>query len=509
MNQRKNICVISAERVPLVKVGGLGDVVGALSDTLADRGHSVTCFMPAYATLDLPAGSQRTRILDRFPVPLGSATQTAALDRLQLPDSRAEILLVDHLREPGFFARDGIYDDPRTGQEYPDTAARYLFFCRAVCESLKRLERPVDVLHLNDNQTAFTAAFVRRHYAAEQIFSRTGILLSLHNMGYQGIFGPEALDLAQIHRDELRPGSPFEFFGKVNFLKVGIEFSDLLTTVSERYAEEIRTGPQFGFGLEGLLESRSADLRGILNGIDDRIWDPERDPHIAAHYNVGNLTGKQVCRAWLAHEANWPEDSEWPIVAIISRLVEQKGFDLIQKAIPQLLRMEARFYILGKGEKKYEELVADLARKHPDRVHARIGFDEELAHRVEAGADLFMMPSRYEPCGLNQMISLRYGTIPVVRGTGGLADTVRDFDPQSREGTGFVFLPYEPAAMIAALKRAMASYRQPRVWNSLVANAMAEDFSWQASASAYEAAYGDSIARAATKRPANPTHKVS
>ena len=509
MSQKLHIAMVAAERVPLAKVGGLADVAGALSDVLAERGHTVSSFLPAYRSLEIPADATRTRILESVPVPLGNEIEHAAVDRIHLPDSKADVFVIDHLGEAKFFERDGIYVDPETGEEYPDTAERFLFFSRAVCESLKRLGRKVDVIHCNDFQTGFVPAFLRRLYASDPFFAETATLMSLHNVGFQGVYGSEALALAQVATDELRSGSPFEFYGSVNFLKVGIEFCDVLTTVSERYAEEIRTGPQYGFGLEGVLEGHADKLRGILNGIDTKTWNPELDPHLKARYSVGDLSGKAKNREWLSQETCWPPESDWPIVGMIARLYDQKGLDLIDEAADELLKMEARFVFLGTGDPKYVDRLNMLARKHPERIAARNEFDDPLAHRIEAGADLFLMPSKYEPCGLNQMISMRYGTIPIVRSTGGLADTVRDFDPESREGTGFVFHPYEAEAMVASLKRALAIYRQPNVWNALVANAMTQDFSWDSSATVYETAYRDAQAARARQRKKEASGSVS
>jgi starch synthase len=503
-----NIAVVAAERVPLAKVGGLGDVIGALTDGLANRGHTVRCLLPAYKSTTLPAGSRRERVIESFAVPFGESHEPAALDRVELPDSSTEIYLIDHLGDEAFFQRSGVYEEPENGEEYPDNGERFLFFCRAVCEALKLDGRPVDVVHLNDNQTSFVAAFLRNSYAEDPFFSRTATMLTLHNVGYQGVHAPELLELAQIPASECRQGSPYEFYGKVNFLKVGIHFSDLLTTVSERYAEEIRTGPQFGFGLEGVLNDRAADLRGILNGVDYSIWDPKTDSILPRRYSLGDLAGKGVCKESLAREAGWPPEEEEPIIGMVGRLVDQKGLDLIEEAVPDLLKLEARFFILGAGLKKYEDMVTDLSKEHPDQFHAHLGFDDQLAHQVEAGADLFLMPSQYEPCGLNQLISLRYGTVPVVRATGGLADTVRDFDPATREGTGFTFVPYDASSLVAALKRALAIYRQPRVWNALMANGMAQDFSWDVAMTGYESAYRDAMSRAETRRRSNPAERV-
>jgi starch synthase len=483
------IAFVSAERVPLVKVGGLGDVAAALTDVLAERGHEVDCFLPDYGSLTMPPGATRLPVLDVFPVPLGDRDEPAAVHRLKLPGSRAAIYLVDHAGARAYFQREGVYGDPATGEEYPDNAERFLFFCRAVCESLKRLGRRPDIVHLNDYQTSFVAAALKTAYAADPFFHRTGTVFTSHNVGYQGVYPLSILARAGLPGAGVAPGSPFEFYGKLNFLKVGLEFSDVLTTVSPRYAKEIQTTAEYGHGLEGVFKARAADLRGILNGIDTDIWNPESDPEIAASYSAREVAGKAACRAALAREAGWPEDSDWPIVGIISRLADQKGFDLLEAAEASLAKLEMRLFVLGSGARKYHDLFAGWMKERPESVHAVFGFDEPLSHRIEAGADLFLMPSRYEPCGLNQMMSLRYGTVPVVRATGGLADTVHDFDPASGKGNGFTFEKYDAKAMVACLERALATYRTPEVWRRLQANGMAEDFSWDVSAQKYEEVY--------------------
>jgi starch synthase len=494
------IAFVSAERVPLVKVGGLGDVAAALTDVLAERGHDVDCFLPDYASLTMPAGATRVPALDVFPVPLGDRDELCAVHRLTLPGSKAAIYLVDHAGARAYFQREGVYGDPATGEEYPDNAERFLFFCRAVCESLKRLGRRPDIVHLNDYQTSFVAAALKTVYAADPFFHRNGIAFTAHNVGYQGIYPPSVLARAGLPRAGVAPGSPFEFYGKLNFLKVGLEFSDMLTTVSPRYAKEIQTTAEYGHGLEGVFRARAADLVGILNGIDTKVWNPETDPAIAARYSVADLSGKAACRAALAREAGWPEDSDWPIVGIVSRLAGQKGFDLLEEAEDDLAKLEMRLIVLGSGERRYHDLFARWMKERPESVHAVFGFDEPLSHRIEAGADLFLMPSRYEPCGLNQMMSLRYGTVPVVRATGGLADTVHEFDPASGKGNGFSFEPYEVDALVASLKRALATYRQRQVWRRVQANGMAEDFSWDASAQKYEEVYAEAARKAQSGR---------
>jgi starch synthase len=356
------------------------------------------------------------------------------------------------------------------------------------------MEGRIDVLHAHDHQTAWGPCFVRTHKAGQPRFRDTATVFTIHNLGYQGLYDPWVLALAGFPPSQFFPGSPFEFWGRVNFMKVGLSFADMLSTVSPRYAREIQSSGEFGFGLEGLLARRGGQLRGILNGIDDREWNPEIDPLIPAHYVSVQDEGKRRCRAALALKCGFPSDPK-PIVGMVSRLVEQKGFDLIEEAAGELLELEARFVVLGIGQPRYQDLMQRLAKAHPDRFAWRGEMDEALAHLIEAGSDLFLMPSRYEPCGLNQMYSLRYGTPPVVRETGGLADTVEEFDVISKKGTGFLFQDYEAPAMVAALKRALAIRKQPELWLALTQNGMARDFTWRRSAEGYDRLYAEAMQR--------------
>jgi starch synthase len=306
---------------------------------------------------------------------------------------------------------------------------------------------------------------------------------------------PWVLGLAGFGLEQFHPGSPFEYWGRVNDMKVGLLFADALTTVSPRYASEIQSSPEFGAGLEGVLRLRSADLTGVLNGIDETVWNPAADTHLAARYDRDHLEQKAVNRAALRVACRWPVTPDWPIVGMVSRLAEQKGFDLVEEAVDALMKMELRLIVLGSGQPEYVEMLRRLAAAHPDRVAYRDGYDEPLAHRIEGGADVFLMPSRYEPCGLNQMYSMRYGTVPVVRAVGGLADTVEEFDPRTGAGTGFRFERFESTEMLGALRRALAFHRQGDQWRKLQRNGMSRDFSWRASADGYDRVYLRAIER--------------
>jgi len=488
---------LASEMAPLVKVGGLGDVVGSLAAEQARRGHRVTVAVPAYRAVTVPEGWTR-EVLPGADVPWGMGRERARFELLHAPpgDEAAgsmRVLLVGHAGERRFFERPGIYTEPATGAGYADNAERFLFFSRAALEGLKALGEPVDVLHAHDQQAAWVPCFVRTHERRTRIFRGAATVFTIHNLGYQGIHDPWVLGLAGFPGHLFHAASPFEFWGRVNYMKVGLAFADLLSTVSPRYAEEIQQDGEYGFGLEGVLRRRGADLRGILNGIDDAVWDPAHDPYLPRPYDLEHLEGKRANHGALAAECDFPPGRA--IVGMVTRLVDQKGLDLIEQAAPALLELNANFVVLGHGLTRYEDLLERLMQEHPDRVHYCARQDERLAHLIEGGSDLFLMPSRYEPCGLNQLYSLRYGTVPVVRETGGLADTVEEFDIGTREGTGFLFAPYEAEAMVGALKRALAIQRQPELWQALQANGMRRDFSWRASAAGYDRLYEDALER--------------
>jgi starch synthase len=492
-----SIVHLASEMTPLVKVGGLADVVGALAEEQERRGHRVVVALPDYRTLRLPEGWSREP-LGSSEVPWGMGRELARFELAQPRTGGPRVLLVGHAGERRFFDRAGVYDEPHTGGGYPDNAERFLFFARAALEGLIRLGERVDILHAHDQQAAWVPCFARTHEAQAPVFAGTATVFTIHNLGYQGIHDPWVLGLAGFPREMFYPSSPFEFWGRVNYMKVGLAFADMLSTVSPRYAKEIQTSGEYGFGLEGVLRRRTRDLVGILNGIDDATWDPARDALLQAHYDVTSMAGKAENRRALLAACGFSGPLQRPIVGMVTRLVEQKGCDLIEQAEADLLKLDARFVILGSGQPRYQDLFARLATEHPDRVFFRNGFDEPFAHLIEAGSDVFLMPSRYEPCGLNQMYSLRYGTVPVVRETGGLADTVEEFDLATRTGTGFLFQRYEPADMMAALKRALAIHRQPELWSALQRNGMSRDFSWRASADGYDRLYDQARERVAT-----------
>jgi starch synthase len=387
--------------------------------------------------------------------------------------------------DPGYFDRDGIYGGG-TG-DFPDNAERYSEFSRATIEIAKHVW-PADVIHCHDWQTALVPVLMRSLYSTDPLVKDIPVIFTIHNLGYQGQFPAAVLDRAGIPPEVYNPAG-LEYYGDVNLLKGGLVYSDYLTTVSKKYAEEIQT-PEFGFGLDGVVRSRRDHLVGILNGVDYSAWNPEKDKLIAATYSAKDLTGKHVCKKDLLEIFGLsPEHENRPVLGIVSRFADQKGFDLIAAVAKELMLEDMILTVLGTGDRRYEELFETLANEFPGRVGVRVAYDNELAHKIEAGADMFLMPSRYEPCGLNQVYSLKYGTVPIVRATGGLDDTVESFDVEQGTGTGFKFAQYSGAALLDAVRQALHLYTDERIWKRIQLNGMAKDFSWKRPASEYAKLY--------------------
>jgi len=400
------------------------------------------------------------------------------------------------VRHDPAFARAGLYQAP-TGDDYPDNAERFALFCRAVVESCRALPFRPDVLHAHDWQTALLPVYLKTTLRDDPVLQETASVFTIHNLGYQGLFDPEILPRLGLPWELFTPAG-LEFYGKVNLLKGGLIYADLLTTVSRRYSQEIQE-PEHGFGLDGVLRARRDDLYGILNGIDPEEWNPETDAFIAARYSAADPSGKARCKQDLQERFALPVRPEVPLLGVISRLAPQKGLDLLRDILDELMRLDLQLVLLGSGEKALEAAFREAAAQHPSRLGVKIGFDIPLSHQIEAGADLFLMPSRYEPCGLNQMYSLAYGTIPVVRATGGLDDTIVQFDPETGEGNGFKFADPTPAAFLQAIRSALALFQQKPHWARLVGNAMSADFTWDRSAREYVRVYR--LATTRTHRP--------
>jgi starch synthase len=481
-----HIVFAASECVPFAKTGGLADVVGALPAELTQLGHRVTVYLPLYRG-----------VLDQLTKP------KTAIASLTIPFTYYNrfVRIVDGgLREgvqfyfvdcPELFDREGLYG--ARGGDYPDNAERFGLFARAVLEASKLLGVP-SLFHVHDWQAALIPVYLRTTYFFDPVLRKVPCVLTVHNAGYQGWFPPKTTEQLLLPWDVFTLDK-LEHYDTFNFLKGGVVYSDAITTVSPTYAKEIQT-QEFGFSLEGVFQRRAADLHGILNGVDTTAWNPATDALIAAHYSARRLEGKQACRRDLLHAYALdavPETT--PVVGIVSRLATQKGFDLIEDIADELAQEEMALLVLGSGEPHYETFFTELAEKYPAKIAVRIGYDNVLAHKIEAGADLFLMPSRYEPCGLNQIYSLRYGTPPVVRATGGLEDTVEEWNAQTRTGTGFKFTGLDPKNLLAALQQAFAAFQDKTAWQQLQRNGMAQDFGWRKPAQAYVAVYEEVVRR--------------
>ncbi|MDE3198825.1 MAG: glycogen synthase GlgA [Acidobacteriota bacterium] len=470
--------MVSSEAAPWAKSGGLADVLGALPQALAQRGHSVAVVIPRYMNaLKAPA----VRVGERIPVPLGYGTR--GVDIWSIESDGVMMFFVD---DPGLFGRDGLYGD-RHG-EFGDNHLRFATLCRAAIEIARRYFA-TDIFHCHDWQAGLVPLYLKEAGFIDPHFLGARTLMTIHNLAYRGIFAPAVMGEiglpARVYRGDL-----VEFWGKISFLKAGLVYADALSTVSPQYAQEIQT-PDQGEGLDGLLRARRASLTGIVNGIDTAIWNPETDRHIPGHFSAAKLDGKEICKRELLREMGLPDRGmERPLLGIISRFAYQKGFDILRQIAWEVMGNDDVYLVaLGSGEGSIEEMFRYLKQHYPDRVGVRFGFDDGLAHRIEAGSDMFLMPSRYEPCGLNQMYSLRYGTAPVVRATGGLDDTVEGYP--AADATGFKFLDYNGGALLHSIREACRLWEYRNSWRAMMVRGMQKDFSWTASAAEYSKLYRD------------------
>ncbi len=459
------ILFASAEAYPLAKVGGLGDVAGSLPKALQALGHDVRLAIPKYGAIQ-----EVKEHLGSFSVPIGGGAHESRLGTTAI--GNVPVYLVDH---PPSFDRPKVY-------EYEDDGRRFAFFGRAILDLLPAADWWPDVVHVHDWHAALAVAFLRTTHASDPRYAGIRSVLTIHNLQHQGVFPRQLFDWTGLPPETWNPEG-VEFYGRFNFLKAGILYADRVNTVSPTYAREIQT-PEYGEGLDGLLRSRAAKLSGILNGIDYDVWNPGKDPHLAQKYTKSTIEKKAKDKEALQKEMGLAVDPRAPLFGIVSRVTAQKGFDILQPALPEILALGAQVVLLGTGEKKYEEPLALIA-KEGRGFAAALKYDEVLAHRIYAGSDFFLMPSRFEPCGLGQIISLRYGTVPVVRATGGLADTVAEVSANREDGNGFVFTEYTSEALLAAVRRGVELYRRKRGWTSVRQRGMATDLSWKASAGAY------------------------
>jgi starch synthase len=479
VKQKNSILVVASEAAPFAKTGGLADAVSALVINLKRQGYQPSLIIPRYRCIGFEFS--QNCISRKIQVPISDHTESIDLYETTL-DKDIPVYLID---KPNYYDRDELY---RTSSgDYKDNAERFVFFSRAVIESLPHLPRSVDVLHCNDWQTGLIPLYVNHFKQQRPDLQVLKTVFTIHNIAFQGLFWRFDMHLTGL------PWSYFttegiEYYGDLNLMKGGIIYADAVNTVSEQYCREIQT-PDFGCGLDGLLLKHKHKLSGILNGVDYQNWNPETDTHLPANYSAADLSGKQVCREHLLRKAHFNSESEETIIGMVTRLSSQKGLDLVSQAMPDLMSMPVKLILLGTGEVHYEEAFAELMQQYPGQFVFFNRFDESLAHLIEAGSDIFLMPSRYEPCGLNQMYSLRYGTIPVVRATGGLNDTVIDVTRYPKNGTGFKFANYNAEEMIQAIRKALVAYRSTSHWENIVRNGMECDFSWNNSAVKYGKLY--------------------
>ncbi len=484
MEETKSLKVLflSAEVDPYAKTGGLADVAGSLPKAIRRLGHDVRVVMPAYRQVDKQRfGLQQ--VLPPFQVPLGEETPSATIHQ-SLMDNEVPIYFVDN---PHYFQRENIYG-------YEDDADRFIFFSRAALEMCRLLNWPPQILHCNDWHTAIIPNWMHTIYAEDPFFKQAATVFTIHNLQYQGIFGWHVLQVAGIaeHGFIVHPEVAPDLNEVVDLMARGIIFADVINTVSPTYAKEILT-PEFGERLDPLLRDRQEDLYGILNGIDTEEWNPATDEHIAVNYDIQTLDRRIENKLALQEICHLPQNRDTPIIGMISRLVDQKGLDLLEDTIDHILDLDVQFVLLGTGEQHYHNIFRRVAEQYPEKTAIFLTFNPPMAYRIYAGSDMFLMPSRFEPCGLGQMIAMRYGSVPIVRAVGGLADTVQDFDPRTNTGTGFRFVKYESWALFTAVVRALEDYKHVSAWRQLQIRGMQADFSWKSSAQQYVKLYHQAL----------------
>ena len=488
-----NILFATTEVVPFCKTGGLGDVCGSLPRALAKLGENPTIILPAFRQAT-EAGIRIESTGITFEIPIGQKRVSGQLLRSQLPGTKVPVYLIE---QADYFNRPGLYGE--NGEDYQDNCERFVFFCRAVLDVIEQVELQVDVLHCHDWCAALLPAYLKTLYGDHPPYENIATLYTIHNLAYQGNFWH--WDMALTGLDwKCFNWRQMEFYGNLNFMKTGITFADAISTVSPTYAQEILR-PPLSCGMEGSLQHRREELFGILNGADYEDWNPSTDKYLGENtYGVKTLErGKAACKAALQLEMGLPENPDIPVLSAVGRLADQKGFDLITRVMQQwAVQQEAQWVILGTGDQKYHQVLEQLAKDHPQKIAVRLEFSNELAHQIEAGADLFLMPSQYEPCGLNQLYSMKYGTVPVVRSTGGLADTVVDTNPQTLAkglATGFSFTEYTSLALAETLERARLTFFDKTVWKQLIKTGIEQDWSWSRSAQKYVDLYHHTVTR--------------
>jgi starch synthase len=492
MGKPLKILLVAAECTPFAKTGGLADVAGALPKALKALGHDVRVILPFYNRKMDTAKYPARPLPGALDVALGRGDSahnvTAHLLESRLPGSEVPVYLVDH---HSFFDREELYQT--ADGDYEDNPLRFSFFCRSVLAACKHLDFKPDLFHCNDWHAALVPAYLKTLYAHDHWFERSATLFTIHNIAYQGVFAKDTLNVTGLPDAAFTSGH-MEYYGQFNFMKGGLTYSDLVNTVSPQYSKEIQTS-EYGFGLEGVLQARSHELFGILNGIDTADWDPRSDRSLAATYGSDDPERKAENKRALLEQMGLEADPPQPLLGMISRLDSQKGFDLLAEVMDYLMNFDIHFIVLGTGERKYHELFEKVREHYPHKACVNLTFDVPLAHKIMAASDIFLMPSRFEPCGLNQFIALRYGAVPVVRATGGLVDSVKDYDPKTGLGNGFTFHEYASMPFFNAIKRAVETYEDRETWRKLMVRGMEGDYSWGASAQKYVELYEKAIAK--------------
>jgi starch synthase len=479
MSKKPSVIYVSAEVSPFAKSGELADVACALPKYLSSVGIETSVFMPLYRTPEIESLSKEL-VYSKLAIPLGDKKVKAQIFKSE--QGKYDIYFIGN---PRYFWRENIYG---TGKgEYLDNDERFIFFNRAVLEFILKSKMKADILHCNNWPTALIPVFLKTHYSNKTLFKETVTVFTLHNVAFQGEFPPESLSLTDLSWDFFN-SNQFALNGKFNFLKTGALYSDVLNTVSVSYMRNILTAKN-GFGMDQILKKRKEDLYSILNGVDYETWNPETDPFIAANFSSNDIKAKTKCKRDLIQEFGLPQNMKTPIIGIVSHLTAHKGFGILFEAIEELMKMDLRLVILGKGEESLENQLQSLERRFPAKIAVKLDTNLMLAHKIAAGADIMMIPSLYEPCGLNQLYSFKYGTVPIVRATGGLEETVIPFDAKTQKGNGFVFKRFSSQALLNAVRRALSCYEQPPVWQKIVADGMNQNFSWKKAAKQYKQLY--------------------
>ncbi|MBI3124130.1 MAG: glycogen synthase GlgA [Ignavibacteriales bacterium] len=484
--KKYKILFVTSEVYPFIKTGGLADVSSALPQKLQEMGHLVRIVVPKYGAID----ERKFKIhevvrLKDLTMKIGVKDVVFSLRSSFLigPKTRVQIYFLDN--QEYFGSRHSMYSDPLTNEDYPDNDERFILLARSVYELVQKLGWVPDIIHCNDWQCGLVPVYLKAMFKNDPAFKGIKTLFTIHNLGFQGVFPKSTFEKTSLPR-ELNSEKGILHKGSVNYLKSGLLYSDMINTVSETYAKEICSSKEIGLGMEDILSKRKKDLYGIVNGIDDTVWHPEVDTKIAHKFSAKNLEHKLENKKALADNFNFEFKADVPVLGMITRLYDNKGMDILEKAFPELMKMDIQLVLLGTGEKKYNKFLMNMASKYHNKFSCFIGFDDELAHLIEAGSDMFLMPSKFEPCGLNQMYSLVYGTVPIVRKTGGLADTVQKFNPKTKTGNGFVFEKYNVKDFLAEIKTAIKVYTSdPEVWKTIQLNGMKSDFSWLNSTKKY------------------------